>query len=404
MTVTDDLWSDFRHIDETAFGYTPDVDAEALRGRLIELDRSLIGRLDGEWVGCGSIYSLDMSVPGGVTVPTAGITWISVLPTHRRRGILTALMRRQFDDIRGAGREPIAALWAAEPAIYPRFGFGPATWRVSATVPRHAPALLRAPAGDGLRTRLLEPSRDLDVVHRVYEAVADSRPGIIARDHRWWDVSRLDVPNERKGASALRTLVVTRDGEPRGYARHRVNPDWSSDFADGTLQVQEALALDADAAAVMWRTLLGTDLMGRTEAWNLMVDDPLLTWLPDLRRAGLKRMDALYLRLVDLPAALSARRYCVDVDVVLDVTDAYCPWNAGRWRLRGGPDGADCEPTPSTPDLTIDVTELGAAYLGGTSLSTLASGGFVREHRGGALAAASRAFWSEPQPWTAFVF
>src|SRR5687767_9859728 len=93
-----------------------------------ELDRSL-ALFDGDRVAAtAGIYSLEMSVPGAV-VPTAGITWVTVSPTHRRQGVLTAIMRRQLDELHEQEREPVAALWAAESSIYGRFGYAPATWR-----------------------------------------------------------------------------------------------------------------------------------------------------------------------------------------------------------------------------------------------------------------------------------
>ena len=144
--------------------------------------------------------------------------------------------------------------------------------------------------------------------------------------------------------------------------------------------------------------------MGKVDIWNIAVDDPLLHWLENLREAGPRWLDALYARLVDVPTALRSRTYTTPIDVVLQVSDELCPWNDGRWHLVADADGVSCEATDRPADLSLSVTELGAAYLGGTLLVDLAMAGRVAEHTPGALKTTSTAFQSSPGPWCPVIF
>ena len=154
------------------------------------------------------------------------------------------------------------------------------------------------------------------------------------------------------------------------------------------------------AYAALWRFLFGIDLTSTIRTDNRPVDDPLQYLVSDIRRCGLRLRDSLYLRLVEVGAALAARTYRAPVDVVLEVEDAFCPWNEGRWRLTGDSGGASCErDRRSARSGAVRQRELGAAYLGGVSLTALARAGRVREVRPGALAAASAAFASDVAPW-----
>ncbi len=395
-------WEAFNEVDSHAFGTT-------MPSEVMESERAFfgegrdIGAYDGEvLIGIATAYPMHLTVPGGA-VPTAGVSWVGVLPTHRRRGVLSALMGSQLDALHESGREPLAVLWASEPQIYGRFGYGLATRHWSGSVPRSASALLPdVPADAGLRLRLVATD-DWAVTAPVYDAVAATRPGMFARDERWWARAVRDLPSMREGRSALRCVVVEDGDGVRGYARYGTKQSFGEDFGQGKVLVREVLATDAAALATLYRYLFDLDLMGSTELWNLPVDDPLPHWLTNPRRAKLETGDALYVRLVDVDAALTARTYSSDVDLVLDVADARCPWNAGRWRLTGGPGGATCTRTDDPADLTMDVRELGAAYLGSTSLVELAAAGRVR---GSAttLQAATTAFAHSPAAWCPVVF
>ncbi|MFZ3470176.1 GNAT family N-acetyltransferase [Streptomyces sp. 4.24] len=393
-----DVWYD--HL-ELAFGGVPESPEEReLYKSLTETKRSL-GVWDGETcVGSAGAFSFRLSVPGGALVPAGGVTMVGVSPTHRRRGVLTSLMRRQLDDIR-AGGEPLAVLTASDPAIYGRFGYGTATYAVSVDIDTTRVRLSVPPGTDDVRLRLVDPRKALADCERVYAALVGRRPGMPARQPGWEEQGVLDPPAGRDGASPLKCVVAEgADGEVVGYARYHVKPDWEQTGSDGKVQVRELNALDPAAYAALWRYLFDIDLAWRVRAYGRPVDDPVLQLVSDERRAQVHRRDALHVRLVDLPAALRARTYGAAVDVVLEVEDAFCPWNAGRWRLAVGADGAAaCTRTDDPADLELSVRELGSAYLGGVSLASLAAAGRVREVRAGALAAASRAFAGDVAPW-----
>ena len=404
ITAGADGWPRVRWIDEVAFGYTwPETGAE-IHQKVLELDRTLLAVMGGEDVGIASTFSLSMSLPGASACPVAGLTWVGVLPTHRRRGVLNALMRHHLDELHEQTGEPIAALFAAEPAIYGRYGYGLGSQRLKVSVPREFARLMTPPTPDEPAALLVSADDVRPQLALVADAVAHGRPGVPTRTPLWWDRTLDDPPSERSGSSALRTLLVADDSGPRGFALYSTKEEWDDRGAQGTLAVRELMAVDAQARRALWRVLLGTDLMKEVSYWNLPIDDPILLELADLRRALPTVVDALFVRVVDIARGLSARTYAVDIDVVLEVEDTFCPWNTGRWRLTGGPDGAACSPTTEAADLTLDARELGAIYLGGTSLRMLADAGFVTEHRTGAIDATTRAFASARAPWCPFIF
>jgi predicted acetyltransferase len=326
------------------------------------------------------------------------VTMVSVQPTHRRRGVLTAMMRRQLDDVRAAG-EPLAVLTASEPGIYGRFGYGLATEQliVHADTTR---VTLQLPDGvDGVRLRLVPAEEALEQCEAVYAQRVAGRPGMLARQPGWAHrpLLRGDWPSQEVGE----TLCVLAESEGRvtGYARYAVKPEWDVTGPHGSVLVRDAEALDPVSYAALWRHLFGVDLTSTVQAWNRPTDDPLLHLVSDMRRCALRVRDGMFVRLVDVGAALQARRYAAPVDVVLEVGDAFCPWNEGRWRLTGDAAGARCERTGDAPDLALSVRELGSAYLGGSTLAALAGAGRVRELRPGALAEASAAFRAPCAPW-----
>lgn len=396
-TCTEDDWPTILRIDELAFGYTyegdPSITAEMA---VFELDRTLLATVDGEPAGITSAYSMRMSVPGG-ELPFAGVTWVGVVPTLRRRGVLRALMAAQLAEVHARG-EPLAALFASEPGIYGRFGYGSASTQVALTV-RRGDGGLDAPLDAGLSATIRTAPEAVESMATVYEAVRAVRAGVPARDKLWWERCIDDEPAHRKGASELRALVVGDFGGARAYALFTAKENWASGSAENEVEVREALSADAAASGLLWRTLLSFDLVGSVSVRRLAPDDALLHQLRDLRRARPELLDALYLRLVDLPAALLARDYVGSWSGVLEVTDSGCPWNAGSWRLALGPADATVERTELEPDITLDVRELGAAYLGAGSLVARAAAGLVLEHSVGAVAGLSAAMRFEPAPF-----
>lgn len=393
---------------ERAFGAVR-VSAETreLWEALTEHERSL-GIWDGaECVGTAGAFSFRVTVPGGAAVPAAGVTMVSVAATHRRRGLLTSMMRRQLDDVRALG-EPLAVLTASEPEIYGRFGYGVGsremsleidTSRVRIQMPTVSGSGSASGAG-AVRLRFADPVEALDACEAVYGRLAAGRPGTPLRRPGWERKSVLDPVEGRQGGSPLQCVLAERGGDVVGYATFHIRPAWDRSGAKGTVAVRDLGALDPASYAALWQFLFDIDLTSTVECENRPADDALLHLVSDVRRCGVRLRDALYVRLVDVGAALEARTYRTPVDVVLNVEDAFCPWNAGRWRLRAdAKGGASCRRTDDEADVALSVRELGSAYLGGVSLVSLAAAGRVRELRAGAVGEAASAFSSDVEPW-----
>ncbi|GAB2613750.1 GNAT family N-acetyltransferase [Streptomyces capparidis] len=400
-TLRPEEWDDFSHALVRAFGGIPEPGQEwELWRRLTEFERFTAVHDGDDVVGTSGAFSFRMTVPGGVVVPAAGVTMVSVQASHRRRGVLRAMMRRQLDAVRAAGDEPLAVLTASEPPIYGRFGYGAATQMMSARIDT-GQVTLRLPEGaDRVRLRIVRPAEARDACEEVYAAVARRRPGMLLRQPGWADRPVLDPPEHRDGAGELQCVTAELDGKMTGYARYAVHPGWTpSGAVEGEVRLRDIEALDPATYAALWRFLFGIDLTRTLVARNRPADDPLLHLVSDVRRCALGMRDELYVRLVDVGAALAARTYSAPVDVVLEVSDAFCPWNEGRWRLTGDAKGASCERTSDAPDLALSVRDLGSAYLGGFSLRAMAGAGLVRELREGALDEASTAFAHDPLPW-----
>jgi predicted acetyltransferase len=379
---------------------------------VFEFDRSLAA-LDGDAiVGTSAAYSFQLTVPGGIA-GAGGVTFVSVLPSHRRRGIMSAMMRHQLADIAARG-EAIAALFASEAGIYGRYGYGCASGQLRLTIRRGDGALRPAAAGPGtghgpVRLRAAEPTELRAELAKVYDSAVPHRPGMLARDERWWQAILDDPEFVRRGMSPQRCLLAADASGPRGYALYRTRPDWDEDgLPYGHLSVRELIAADAAAAAALWADLLTRDLIGEVVARQRPVDDPLLDMLADRRRARASLADGLWIRLTDVGAALRQRRYSCAADVVIEVTDELLPANGGRWRLQcpGPADGgaASCERTTAAADIVLPVAALGAGYLGGTRLGGLAAAGLVSEQKPGTLARLSAAMYSDPAPWCPSTF
>lgn len=402
----------FINVDEHAFNTSPwsDDDRRVALDRF-EFDRTLAA-FDGTTpVGVTMCYSFQLSVPGLQMLPAAGVTFVAVMPTYRRQGVLSSLMRRQLADVRDRG-EPLAILWASEAVIYGRYGYGRASWHLDFTLRRGEGGLAGrgVPAGDGLRLRIAEPEAALPELAKVYDAVLASRPGMFGRNDAWWRSAIFDPAEQRHGASPLRCLLAEDASGPRGYALYAGVDTWTGFLPENVLTVRELMAADPAASAALCADLLSRDLTTEFRLPHRPVDDPLLYQLADPRRTRPKLNDNLWVRIVDLPRALAGRRYSCPVDVVLEVRDEILPANAGRWRLSttaeapGGGLAASCVPASSPADLALGVTELGAAYLGGTRLGALAGSGLVAELRPDATRQLSAALTWDPAPWCPMVF
>ncbi|GAA1769256.1 GNAT family N-acetyltransferase [Luedemannella helvata] len=388
-TAKQDDWPALCRMIAYSFLEEPDEAIEEAEGHNFEPERTLLARRDDELIGSAAALTRRMAVPGG-TVACGHVTQVAVVAHARRQGVLTALKKTQLADIRAAG-EPVAALWASEGRIYQRFGYGLAARRMSVNIDARE-VTLTAPADPSVRVRPAVPLEVRDELARVYDAAWPDRPGWSQRHESTWSYRLADPPSRLEGASPRRAVLAEQGGEVIGYALYRTKGDWDANGPNGTVDIIEVVAPSPGAYAALWRFLIGYDLTRTTSWWLAAIDEPLLRLVNEPRRLGARVGDSLWIRIVDLPAALAARRYAAPVDLVLDVTDELIPENAGRWRLAGGPDGATCEATTDAADLSLDVKALGSAYLGDGSLGPLAQAGLVVEERPGAVARASAGF------------
>jgi predicted acetyltransferase len=350
-------------------------------------------------VGGAGAFPFELTVPGG-TVRCGGVTVVGVLPTHRRRGILTAMMRTQLEDIRERG-EPIAALWASEEIIYRRFGYGLASLAGEMALPSGY-ATLREPPDERASVRLVPLAESKDQLAPIYDRVRLRTPGMFARTETWWETRNLpDPPERRQGGGEKNAIVLELDGEPAGYALYRIHTKFESGAAAGHVDVIEAVADGPVATRELWRVLLDMDWKATLKAYLLPIDHPLVHQLAYPRRMQLRVGDGLWVRIVDVAAALSARGYADADPVVVELEDTFLPENSGRWLIGSGA----VERTEHEPDLALGAGELGSVYLGGFGFGELARAGVVRELRDGAAARADALFASDaPKPWCPEIF
>ncbi|MEU2429655.1 GNAT family N-acetyltransferase [Streptomyces sp. NPDC007861] len=400
-----DRWPSFYAAVLGAFRETEPQEATDLWRSLAEPHRCVVIEDRGAIAGTAGAFSFRMTVPGGRLVDTAGVSMVSVQPDCRRRGVLSTLMRHQLESLQRLG-EPLAVLTASEAPIYGRFGYGVAARQLSLDIASRRVRLTAPPSGETeVELTVEDPHKALAACEEFYAHQVPLRPAMLARSDGWELLPLLDPPAWRHGASPLECVVARMAGEVVGYARYTVAVDWSrTNTAEGTVRVRDIEARDPRAYAALWRFLLETDLTSRVIAVNRPVDDPFLHLVSDVRHCTPTVLDSLYVRVVDAPVALSARTYATGLDLVLEIEDALAPWNQGRWRLSGDGTGAVCTRTQGTPDLSLDASALGSAYLGGTTLTELAGAGRVREHRPGALTAATAAFASPTAPWLPHAF
>ena len=396
--VTRDELTDFTMTPLIAFGERFEPERFELDWTSVELDRTLAAFEGDRIVGTGRLYSLELTMPGGQLVPTAAVSWIAVLPTHRRRGILSAIKRTQLDDAAERG-EPLAILYASESGIYRRFGYGVATSSMSVSIARRHSAFLDA-VPDG-RVRLVEEDDARKLFPDIFDRVRRAQPGAVQRVDAWWPDSFFWREHDEKGTRNY-CVYESPGGDLDGYAAYRFEAGWSTD-SNATVQVHDLITVSPAARAVLWRYLLDVDLVETINAWVVPVDEPLRWLLRESRRMRVTRLgDSLWVRVLDAPAALSARTYAIPGRVVLEVRDDVRPDGAaaGRFALDGGPEGADARRTRDEPDLVLDVASLGGILLGGVRASTLARAGLIEERSAGALAVADAMFSVEPQPFS----
>jgi predicted acetyltransferase len=386
----------------TAFGLQPSEDRIARRLGTPEFD-TLIGAYDeGATVGGMGSYSFDMTVPGadgGVPVPTAGLTMVGVLPTHRRRGVLTGMMRRYLDDLRRRGLA-LSALFASEGPIYGRFGYGVASLRVDVSIERDRSHFLDRSPTRG-RIRLIGETEAASAFPSIWDQVRKERPGMLSRSAGWFRFRRIEDPEwARSGRGLLQRALLEIDGRPAAYALYRHAPAADPLSPIGSLDVIEAIGASPEASRAIWRYLLDIDVVSHIKAHLLPIDHPLLFLTAEPRRLGMCVSDGLWVRLVDVEAALSARRLGAGGPLVLSVKDAFCPWNEGCYKIGGGA----ARRTDGAADIELDVEALGAAYLGAFPFTQLAEAGRVIELREGALRRADALFRGTRAPWCPEMF
>ena len=352
---------------------------------------------DGDQViGGAGAYSYDFTVPGG-SLPCAGVTVVGVYPTHRRRGALRAMMLAQLADVHERG-EPIAALWASEETIYGRFGYGIASWACDMTLQRVWSAFARPLERRG-QVRFVSPEEAAEVFPPVWDALRRQRPGVPSRSEAWWKLRPLRIPDEEK-ANPRRFVALDLDGETQAYAIYRRESAWADGNSSAKLEVQEAIGATPQATAEIWRYLLDVDWTDTISAEGLPLDHPLFLLLANPRRARMRVGDALWVRLVDVGAALSGRAYASEGKIVFDVRDEICPWNEGRWVLENG----QAARTEEAADLALDVNVLGSAYMGAVSFAALRDALRLEELQPGAVERADALFTWRPLPWCPEIF
>ncbi|MET8968461.1 GNAT family N-acetyltransferase [Streptomyces hydrogenans] len=389
-----DVFVDTLHRAFGMFPETPGEDGSGVWWSAFEMDRNLMALAeDGRPVGTAGAYSFELTLPGETVVPVSGVTAVGVLPTHRRQGILTAMMRRQLGDLRARG-EVLSVLTASEALIYRRYGYGPATYTQRVTVPRGRGAFAR-PRGLGAAdggTGTVEVLRRADcgtLLEEVYERYRRAQPGALGRPPRWWARGAGQPPV----AAAPRYVAAHRDahGVPDGYASYAID--------SGTLTVDEIITTDDAVFAELARFVLGHDLVTEVVFKQVPPGHPLRHWLADLRAGRLADdTDWLWVRLLDVPRALALRGgWLADGDLVLDVDDPFLG-ERGRHLLTVRDGKAECTPTDRDPDLSLDVSDLGSVYLGGTTPGTLVRAGHIRAHHPEAAARADALFRTERPP------
>ena len=400
--VTEEEVPEFLRCSEGAFGVQVDDEAVEVEAKAVEVDRSL-AVLDGDdIVATAGAFSFELTMPGRTTARAAGVSYVGVQPTHRRLGLLRAMMRRQLDDVRDRG-EALAVLTASEGGIYGRFGYGPATFVAAYEIDRPT-GLARGPEGT---IRLVSGEVAAEAFPTVYDDVRRRRPGEVDRSQPWWDSYFNDYEGRRSGAGPpFHAVRAGPGGEIDGYVSYRFDRRGEGGELQATVRVEELCAASGAAYADLWAFVCDIDLTRGTNLRGCRLDEPVRWMLRNPRRLRLAGMqDHLWVRPVDLPTSLEARCYPVEGSLVLGVEDAFCPWNEGTWRLEAGPSGAEARSvTGDGPDLALGAGELGSTLLGGVTFSELARAGRVVERVPGAAARADAMFGCDPPPFCATEF
>ncbi|GGI06346.1 GNAT family N-acetyltransferase [Egicoccus halophilus] len=391
-----DTLPDFRRVFAQTFGHSMSEERLGQLRPWHERDRMVAAFAGDQVVGTSGAYTFELSLPGAEPVGCAGVTVVSVRADHRRRGVLTRMMRQLFEDADERG-EPFAALWASEAPIYGRYGFGPAAPTITLEVPRAA--RLRTPV-DVSEVELVDAATATDLLPTVYDAVRRHRPGMLGLGEGWWERLVDDDPGDRHGAGEKR---FARLGD-RAVAVYRLKGDWADGLPTGTVQLHDLYARDPQAAATMWQFVLDTDLATTISAHRWAVDEPLPLLLANEGLAKRQLEWPLMVALVDLPTALGARSYAVDDTLTLRVHDPFQARNDGTWRLAVTDGRATCESTDAHADLELSADVLAALSLGGQRATAYAAAGRLEVLTPGAAARLDRLVATDVAPWHHVMF
>ncbi len=396
-------YTDSEHVSEflaaVSRGFHGDFD-ESVWGphrQVTEPERCFGFTVDGQWIATCGAFSRQLTVPGR-TVPVAAVTVVTVHPSYRRRGLLTAMMKHQLEQIAERATEPVALLWASETLIYGRFGYGHAAPRAKLTGQTRSTAFLPRVQVAGGSVGEVERVVAEPIIQGLHAELLPDRPGALDRSAAWWRVTLHDPEKWRHGWAARRFAVhYARNGSPDGYVVFRVKEGMDVTGPTGEVEILELDAVDPGGQAALWRFVLDLDLVRTYHHGLASVGEPLRYLVADQRSISTQIVDGTFARLVDVRRALAARSYVAETDLVIGVIDELLPANDGAIRLQTSASGASVSRARRRPDLVMDVRELGSVYLGGVSLNDLHRAGLIEERRKGAVAAASSAFgWTRP--------
>ena len=390
--ITPDEFERWMSTESRAHGNRLNHDPEHLRPRF-DLSRSIAVFEDGQIVGGCHSHLLEMSIPGG-TSAVAGVSNVEVQPTHTRRGIMTQMMRHQIDGIHERG-EPLAALFATESGIYGRFGYGIGAVHEQWSIEKRHSAYDGRLDSPG-RLEFVAPGDIMKMLPEVSRRGTQGRPAVFQRAMHHWEDAANDPIHSQGGSGGVFYVAYVEDGRIDGYAAYRTQRP--------TVTVNELVATTREASAALWRFCFDLDLYERTEATRRPVDDPLPWMLADPRRLQRSTRDGLWVRVVDVRAALEQRTYAASDRLVLEIRDDFCDWNQGCWSLEMSPEGGIARPVTGGADLAIDVSALASVYLGAASFGTLQQAGLVDEATSGTVQRADRAFAVALKPWTPYNF
>ena len=401
-------------VDNAAFFFDPNAHPVDIVTNHFDWSRTFGASREGsdELAGVYTSYDMAVTAPGPLDtvtpLPMAGLSWVSVHPDRRRRGVLRKMITHHFAQLHEQG-VALSGLHAAEVGIYGRFGYGISSLELVLELERGA--VFTAPSLEDsvsrVTTRLVKADSDdaARLVHDLHLSCAEDALGAVTRPERMARPEFVDLPLTRQGREPWQVLIAYVDGQPAGYAVFSRQSKWTDFRAKGTVAVCEMAAIDPKTYLTLARRLVDFDLTASISINGRAADDPLVWWAGGPRGLGVKTFDSLWLRLIDVGAALIERGYSSPCDIVLDVVDPTCPWNQRVWRLTVDNDGVGtCQPTSDEANVRLPVQALGAAYLGSRSIATQAHQGLVTELTPGAVRLLSLVMRCDREPVGAIEF